>query len=868
PEFEGYGPKTSKSVSEDISNEVRESLDALLVKELLSDDKSQSPKGNQRNWNNQKSQHLGSNFMMYNKACFVYGSFDHMQAHYNYHQRERVVSENSYTRVNYNYSAKKTHPSAHRNMVPRAVLMKTGLRSLNTARTVNTTYPKTTVYSARPMSYFSKSSQSTVKRPYQIRTSLTNKNSSQKVNTAKGKLLVKELLKLGHPQKEDQGYVDSGCSRHMTGNMSYFSDFKEFNEGYVTFGRGAKGGKIIGKRTLKTGKATQSLLFTWVFFLATKDETSGILKSFITEIENLVDKKVKIIRCDNGTEFKNKVMSEFYEHKGIKREYSVARTPHQNGVAERRNKTLIEAARTMLADSKLRTTFWAEAVNTAYYVQNKVLVVKPHNKTPYELFRGRTPALSFMRPFGCHVTILNTLDYLGKFDGKSDEGFFVGYSINSKAFRVYNIRTRKVEENLHIRFLEDKPIIAGDGPKWLFDIDVLTKSMNYVPVVAGTNSNDLVGTEESIGAGHSSKETGSSQDYILMPLWKDGSLFDSSSKNASNDEPQPSSDAEKKDDEGVNKESGIDDQERPENSTQDVNTAGPSINTASTNVNTGSLNINIVSPTVTTAPLEVTHDDFYSSVQKRRMTKTTNEQGFISAVYEGKTHKDLHTCLFACFLSQEEPKKFKLQQVWTLVNLPHGKRAIGTKWVYMNKIDEREEGIDYDEVFALVARIEAIRLFLAYASFKDFVVYQMDVKSAFMYGKIEEDVYVCQPPGFKDPEFPNRVYKVEKALYGLHQAPRAWYETLSTYLLDNGFQRGQIYKTLFIKRVKSDILLVQVYVDDIIFGSTKKELCIEFEKLMHKKFQMSSMVELTFFLGLQVMQKEDGILIGLKLTLF
>ncbi|GJR04687.1 ribonuclease H-like domain-containing protein [Tanacetum coccineum] len=155
-------------------------------------------------------------------------------------------------------------------------------------------------------------------------------------------------------------------------------------------------------------------------------------------------------------------MSEFCEKKGIKKEFSIARTPQQNGVTKRRNRTLIEAARTMLADSKLPTTFWAEAVNTACYVQNRVLIVKPHNKTPYELFGGRTPTLSFMRPFGCHVTILNTLDYLGKFDGKSDEGFFVGYSMNS------------------------------EGPKWLFDIDVLTKSMNYVSVVAGTNSNDLV----------------------------------------------------------------------------------------------------------------------------------------------------------------------------------------------------------------------------------------------------------------------------------------------------------------------------------------------------------------------------------------
>ncbi|GJU96547.1 putative ribonuclease H-like domain-containing protein [Tanacetum coccineum] len=175
----------------------------------------------------------------------------------------------------------------------------------------------------------------------------------------------------------------------------------------------------------------------------------------------------------------------------------------------------------------------------------------------------------------------------------------------------------------------------------------------------------------------------------------------------------------------------------------------------------------------------------------------------------------------------EDLLQFKLQEVWTLVDLPNRKRAIGYT---------QEEGIEYDEVVAPIARIEAIRLILAYASFKDFMVYQMDVKSDFLYGKIKEEVYACQPPGFEDPDFPDRVYKVEKALYGLHQAPRAWY--------------------------KGDILLVQVYVDDIIFGSTKKELYIVFEKLMHEKFQMSSMGELTFFLGLQVKQKKDGIFIS------
>ncbi|GJY09151.1 putative ribonuclease H-like domain-containing protein [Tanacetum coccineum] len=229
--------------------------------------------------------------------------------------------------------------------------------------------------------------------------------------------------------------------------------------------------------------------FCWVFFLATKDETSGILKAFITGIENLMNHIVKIIRCDNGTEFKNNEMNQFCEKQGIKREFSVARTPQHNGVAERKNRTLIEAARTMLADSKLPTTFWVEAVNTACYVQNRVLVIKPHNKTPYDLFHGRTPSLSFMRPFGCPVTILNTLDHLGKFDGKADEGFFVGYSVSSKAFRVFNTRTRIVEESLHITFLKNKPNVAGNGPTWLFDIDTLTKSMNYEPVVAGNQSN-------------------------------------------------------------------------------------------------------------------------------------------------------------------------------------------------------------------------------------------------------------------------------------------------------------------------------------------------------------------------------------------
>ncbi|GJV79499.1 putative ribonuclease H-like domain-containing protein [Tanacetum coccineum] len=291
-----------------------------------------------------------------------------------------------------------------------------------------------------------------------------------------------------------------------------------------------------------------------------------------------------------------------------------------------------------------------------------------------------------------------------------------------------------------------------------------------------------------------------------------------------------------------------------------------------------------------------------STVQTRsKVNKSSKAHAFVSYVQKQRrtNHKDFHHCLFACFLSQHEPKKisealedeswvdamqeellqFEIQKVWILVDLPYGKKAIGTKWVYRNKKDERgvvvrnkarlvaqghrqEEGIDYDEVFAPVARLEAIRIFLAFASYKGLIVYQMDVKSAFLYGKIDEEVYVSQPPGFLDPKYPEKVYKVVKALYGLHQAPRAWYATLSTFLLKNGYRRGTIDKTLFLKKDKHDIILVQVYVDDIIFGSTKNSWCDEFEALMKSRFQMSSIGEITFFLGLQVKQKPDGIFIS------
>nr|GEU28933.1 copia protein [Tanacetum cinerariifolium] len=395
----------------------------------------------------------------------------------------------------------------------------------------------------------------------------------------------------------------------------------------------------------------------------------------------------------------------------------------------------------------------------------------------------------------------------GKFDGKADEGFFVGYSLNSKAFRVFNSRTMIVEENLHVR-----------------------------------------------------KKKEPEKYYILLPLYTVDSPFSSTSKSSQDTKLQPSNDGAKRVDEDLSKENECNAQgdEDSTNNTNRVNTVTSNINAASSSgVNAIGTNISIDLPLDPHMPLledisifEDSHDDedvfsaeadfhnldstFQDTPQTRRMSKNLEEHGLVGTVIPRTDNKDLQNSLFAYFLSQLEPKKvlqalkdpswietmqeellqFKLQNVWTLVDLPQGKRTIGSNWVFRNKMDER--GIIIRNKARLVAR--------GHTQEEDFIVYQMDVNSTFLYGKIEEEVYVCQPPRFEDLDFPDKVYKVEKTFYGLHQALRAWYETMSTYLLDSGFKRGHIDKTLFIKRNKGDILLVQVYVDDIIFGSTKKEM--------------------------------------------
>ncbi|GJX54677.1 putative ribonuclease H-like domain-containing protein [Tanacetum coccineum] len=817
----------------------------------------------------------------------------------------------------------------HQNkFVPIAVLTKTGRFPINaarqkissqtastsTARKVNTARP----IEIGPRNNFCKS-HSPIRRPFNRTTAPKANFTYHKVNTARDKIVsvVRVIGKLLLRPQQRKGIVDSGCSRHMTGNKAYLVEYQDFNGGPVAFGELKQFNlfsvsQMCDKRNKVNFIDTECLVLSPDFKLP--DENQVLLRvprqnnMYSFNLENIVPTRglaclvakatfdesnkwhrrlghvnfknlKKLVKGDPVREFKNMEIIKFYGLKGIKREYSNAKTPQQNGV------TLV-----LLVN-----------------VINMVLVTKPQNKTPYELITGKLPIIIYIRPFGCHVTILNTIDHLGKFEEKFDEGFLVGYSLNSKAFRVYNLETKRVEENLHINFLENKPNVAGKGPTWLFDLVYLTDSMNCQPIrsenqankTAGPKkANNSIGAQDNIDAGNSKMEAKSAQEYFVLPLWSSyTSTIKSSEANYGVEKPNgdTAETLRKKFAQGTEElllQAGA----ARASGTNYVNTGdgGPSYPDLSNYANQEDSQIpglediyDVPSDGIFTS---ASYDDEGAVADFTNLESTVNQRR--------NNHKDFQHCLFACFLSQIETKKisealedeswvdamqeellqFKIQKVWILVDFPYENKAIGTKWVYRNKKDERgvvvrnkarlvaqghrqEEGIDYDEVFAPVARIEAIRIFLAFASYMGFIVYQMDVKSAFLYGKIDEELYVSQPLGFIDPKFPKKVYKVVKALYGLHQAPKAWYATLSTFLVKSGYRRGTIDKTLFIKKDKNDIMLVQVYVDDIIFGSTRKSWCDEFEALMKSIFQMSSMGELIFFLGLQVKQKEDEIFI-------
>jgi len=547
----------------------------------------------------------------------------------------------------------------------------------------------------------------------------------------------------------------------------------------------------------------------WVFFLKEKSEAFQKIKTVKIVVENEIGKKLKCLRYDNGGEFTSKEFNLFCENYGIKRQFSVARTPQQNGMVERRNRTIQEAARTMLNEAKLSDGYWREAISTTVHTLNRGQLKVNSKKTPYELWYGRTPTVKYFRVFGSKCYIKNLDDNLGKFDARSDEGIFLGYAPNKKAYRCFNFRLHKVVESADVKVDELK-----------------TQKVEHQKSTSDSESEE----EEESSSTQNKEESPSIQN-----------------KEEGNEILEEDMDLEE------------DEEEDQEEGLFKWNTKTPSRRVQKNH------------------PEEQIIGDASDGVLTRRQLTYQTETAYLSHI-EPTSVKEAFKDENWVKAMNEELHQIEKNETWDLVPRQKTKNIIGTKLVFKNKMNEdgqvirnkarlvckgyaQVEGIYFEETFAPVARLEAIRMFLAFASHKKLKVCQMDVKSTFLNGHLEEEVYIEQLDGSQLSDKKDYVCKLKKALYGLKQAPRAWYERLDAYLLSQGFKRGSANCNLYCKIDGENMIIVEVYVDDIIFGSDDEKMGKYFAKKMQLEFEMSLLGELNLFLGLQIIQSNEGIFI-------
>ncbi|XP_074296926.1 uncharacterized protein LOC141627589 [Silene latifolia] len=548
----------------------------------------------------------------------------------------------------------------------------------------------------------------------------------QNIRVVKKMWIKKDILDTGRMRGGSRWYHDRGCSRHMTGNRNQFLSLSAYDGGNVTFGDNKKG-EVIG-----TGKISKSLSHS------------------IDNVEHDIDHN-----------------------------FSARRTPQQNGLVERMNRTLEDMTRSMLLCSELPRKFRAEAVNTACYICNRVAIRYIHNKTPYELLYGRKQNISHFRCFGSKCYVHNNgKNNLGKFDPRSDEAIFIGYSKESKAYKVYNKRTMCFEESVLVIFDETNVLNAELQDDDDFEIGFMRDDPPKLE--EGPSSLEGTGAEESTNSGRTEQNTELLNQDSSTQLLNASSSSDTSRKTNTNVE-----------------------QNRTELS---------SVHSTNTNIEQNRTE----SSTVQSKPEPET---FVPRRWKHQSSHLIDN--ILIDIHEGvKTRSSLENfCAHYSFLSELEPSNEELNQferskVWHLEPRPTGRSIIGTKWVFRNKLDDagvimrkkarlvvqgynQQEGIDYDETFAPVARLEAICLLIAFAAHMGIKLFQIDVKTAFLNGYLQEEVYVEQPPGFLDSKFPNHVYKLDKAIYGLKQALRSWYDRLSKFFLKMGFKEAPLTKHYF-----------------------------------------------------------------------
>nr|GFA45083.1 hypothetical protein [Tanacetum cinerariifolium] len=511
--------------------------------------------------------------------------------------------------------------------------------------------------------------------------------------------------------------------------------------------------------------------YTWTHFLRSKDETPEVLIDFLRLIQRGLQAQVRVVRTDKGTEFLNQNLYAYFAAEGIQHQTSVARTPEQNGVVERRNRTLVEAARTMLSAAKVPLFFWAEAIATACFTQNRSLVIPHHEKTPYHIINDRKPSVKFFHIFGSVYYIVRDGENLDKMKEKGDECIFMGYSTQSRAYKVFNKRTRVIMESIHVNF-DELPQMASDQNSSDPTPECQTVALNHDSLSL------TIQRQANVSQADRTVKMSNELDLLFSPMFDE--LLNGSSK-------------------VVSKSSAVSAADAPNNNINQAETHDENDQVADDEF------INIFSTPVQdqreTSSRHVDSSNMHTFYQRylseHRWTKDHPlEQVIGNPSQSVRTRRQLESDAEMCMFALTKNKRDEENTV-----IRNKSRLVAKGYV-------QNEGVNFEESFAPVARLEAVRLFIAYAAHKSFTVYQMDVKTLFLYGPLKEEVYVNQPDGFVDPYHPDKVYRLKKALYGLKQDPRAWYDELSKFLLSKGFTKGSIDPTLFITKHRGDILLV------------------------------------------------------------
>nr|GFA14572.1 hypothetical protein [Tanacetum cinerariifolium] len=532
--------------------------------------------------------------------------------------------------------------------------------------------------------------------------------------------------------------------------------------------------------------------YTWTHFLRSKDETPEFLIYFLRLVQRGLQAQVRVVRTDKGTEFLNQSLHAYFAAEWILHQTSIARTPEQNGIVERRNRTLVEAARTMLSAAKVPLFFWAEAIATACFTQNRSLVIPRHEKTPYHIINDRKPSVKFFHLFCSTCYIVKDGENLDKMKEKGDECIFVGYSTQSRAYKVFNKRTRVIMESIHVNF-DELPHMALDQLSSDPATKCQTMELNHDSLSPVNKRPTHVPQADIIVT------TSNELDLLFSPMFDE--LLNGSSK-------------------VVSKSSAISAADAPFQ--RQIHTSP--LNNHTTPVPTCQV------PTLATTVISFENINQAETYNANDQVADDEFINIFSTPMQDQWETSSHHPLEQVIGNPSQSVKTRRQlesdveiYVWELVDRPLCTNVINLKWLWKNKRDEentviqnkshlvakgyaQKEGVDFKESFALVARLEAVRLFIVYDAHKSFTVYQMDVKTAFLYGPLKEEVYVNQPDGFVDPYHPDKVYRLKKALYGLKQAPRAWYDELSKFLLSKGFTKGiQIHQSprgIFINQAK------------------------------------------------------------------